>query len=431
VNTPDHSPALDPGPIPDVVVDVATRVANKGGRALLVGGCVRDRLLGRIVKDWDIEVYGIAARPLERVLRAVGRVNNVGRSFGVLKVATADGELDVSIPRRDSNAGPGHRGIHAESDPTMSIREAARRRDLTVNAILLDPLTQQIVDPFHGRADLDAGLLRAVDPDTFLEDPLRALRVVQFAARLEMQVAPELLALCRDAPLAELPAERIAGEWQKLLLRGRRPSLGLAVAREANILQRVFPEVDDAPQSDQALDSLAAGPRDALTPEGAQWAVMLAAWLHGATPAAVEATLDRLWLHKWKGFPLRDQVQGMRASWTAPITTDADLRRLATTCQLGLLLVARGAFDEPVSAALARAGELGVLEQAPDPVLKGRHLLARGVRPGPNLGVVLRAVYDAQLAGDVTEIDGATALAFRIIAETDAAASESDGDIRG
>ena len=131
----------------------------------------------------------------------MGPVNAVGKSFGVFKLNDRSvGEVDVSIPRRDSNAGPGHRGISVEGNPDMTVTEAARRRDLTVNAILYDLQADALVDPFNGQRDLDLRTLRAVDADTFLDDPLRALRVVQFAARLEFEVAPSLLALCERSP---------------------------------------------------------------------------------------------------------------------------------------------------------------------------------------------------------------------------------------
>ncbi|MDX1579118.1 MAG: hypothetical protein R3266_11560, partial [Gemmatimonadota bacterium] len=164
-------------------------MAAAGGRAWLVGGCVRDALLGEAVTDFDVEVYRIPEDDLEVLLSALGPVNAVGKSFGVFKLG-ADEDIDVSLPRRDSNAGPGHRGIHVEGDPWMTPREAARRRDLTVNAILMDPRTGELLDPWNGRADLDACLLRPVDRHTFLEDPLRALRAVQFAARLIFDPAP-------------------------------------------------------------------------------------------------------------------------------------------------------------------------------------------------------------------------------------------------
>src|SRR5687768_6924088 len=156
-----------PMEIPSQVLEIARAVRAEGGRALLVGGCVRDKLMGQRPKDWDLEVYGIQPERLRELLDQFGSVNVVGEAFTVYKLG---GDLDVSVPRRERKTGRGHRGFFIEGDPSMSLEEAARRRDFTVNAILQDPLTQEILDPFNGRDDLRSKLLRAVSPDTFAED---------------------------------------------------------------------------------------------------------------------------------------------------------------------------------------------------------------------------------------------------------------------
>jgi tRNA nucleotidyltransferase (CCA-adding enzyme) len=368
------------------------------------------------VADWDVEVFGIAQEDLVRLLRKIGAVSEVGRSFGVYKWrprAAPESLVDVSIPRRDSKTGPGHRGIAVMGDPLMTIEEAARRRDLTINALMWDVTERTLVDPFRGRADLEAGVLRAVDEQTFLEDPLRALRVVQFAARFEMQADPSLVALCRRADLDELPAERVQGEWGKLLLKGRRPSIGLAFARDARILERVFPEAATL-ETDQVLDALATGPRAeiAATSEGRAWTLMLAGWLHPATPAAVTATLDRLWLHTFGGYAVREQLVSLVRSWRDPLSTDADLRRLSTRAEVWLVLLLRAAVERvDHSPTVRRATELGVLTEPPAPLLLGRHLQKLGIPPGPHMGRILSEVYARQLDGTVTDLDTALAAA--------------------
>ena len=180
---------------------IARAVRDAGGRALIVGGWVRDRLLGRDAKDVDLEVYGLSADRLKEVLASFGSVNTVGESFTVYKVA----DLDVSLPRRESKNGRGHRGFEVTGDPELSIEEAARRRDFTINAIAWDPLIEEYLDPFNGRADLEHRLLRAVDVRTFGEDSLRVLRAVQFAARFDtpsirrpsISAAPSRSTICR------------------------------------------------------------------------------------------------------------------------------------------------------------------------------------------------------------------------------------------
>jgi len=226
--------------IPSQVLEIACAVRDEGGRALLVGGCVRDELMGQRPKDWDLEVYGIPPARLRELLDRFGSVNVVGEAFTVYKLGA---DLDVSVPRRERKTGRGHRGFFIEGDPSMAIEEAARRRDFTVNAILQDPLTQEILDPFNGRADIDSGVLRAVSLDTFAEDSLRVLRAAQFAARFEFRIEPQTAELCRSIELTDLPAERLWGEMEKLLLRARHPSIGLGWLHALGVLDQLFLEL--------------------------------------------------------------------------------------------------------------------------------------------------------------------------------------------
>src|SRR5512140_2417021 len=167
--------------------EIALAVGAAGGRALIVGGWVRDRCLGLAAKDIDLEVYAVPAAGLRTLLERFGRVETIGESFTVYKL----GAIDVSLPRRESKVGRGHRGFLVEGDPSMSVDEAARRRDFTINAISFDPLTGDYLDPCGGRADLDARRLRLVDAAAFGDDSLRVLRAMQLVARFELTVTPE------------------------------------------------------------------------------------------------------------------------------------------------------------------------------------------------------------------------------------------------
>jgi len=218
--------------------EIAVAVRDAGGRALVVGGWVRDRLMGHASPDVDIEVFGIPGDRLRSLLEMFGRVEAVGESFQVYKL----GEIDVSLPRRDSKAGRGHKGFVVVGDPDMSIEEAARRRDFTINSISWDPLTDTYYDPFHGRDDLARRCLRIVDPTTFPDDSLRVLRAIQFAARFDLQIDDETRALCRTIRLDDLPAERIWGEIEKLLY-APRPSIGLAIAMDFGVIAALFPDL--------------------------------------------------------------------------------------------------------------------------------------------------------------------------------------------
>lgn len=241
--------ALDPR---EAVRRLAREVAEiPGGRALIVGGFVRDRLAGRETLDVDVEVHGIAADALEPLLERLfpARLNVVGRSFGVFKVHLAHGvDLDVAIPRRDSKAGAGHRGFVVEGDPHLGLKEAARRRDFTVNAVALDPITGEILDPWGGVADLRARVLRVVDPAQFGDDPLRVWRGVQLAARFDLVPEPGTLELLRTmvarGDLRELGRERVTEELRKLLVEAAAPSKGLELARAIGAIADRFPELE-------------------------------------------------------------------------------------------------------------------------------------------------------------------------------------------
>ena len=226
--------------MPDEVKLVAELVKKAGGRALLVGGCVRDELLGLSPKDFDIECFGISGDDLQRVLRERFELDLVGISFGVIKLHHFD--IDVAMPRRETKLGLGHRAFGMEYDPTLTIEEASARRDFTVNAIYRDPLTGEILDPWHGREDLERKILRHVSPH-FVEDPLRVLRGMQFVARFGLEPAPETIEICRGMTPEGLAPERLFEEWAKLLTKGVAISKGLEFLRAVGWV-KYYPELE-------------------------------------------------------------------------------------------------------------------------------------------------------------------------------------------
>lgn len=406
-------------PIPRHVRRLAEAIAEAGGRAYVVGGSVRDHLLDKPVKDLDIEVHGLDLDALERALRRLGRVDAVGRSFGVFKLSLRGEELDISVPRRDSKVGPGHTGIAVEGDPFMGLEEAVRRRDLTVNALMVDILTGELHDLVGGLDDLRAERLRAVDTETFLEDPLRALRVVQFAARFDFEPDDDLHALCVRASVDELPAERLLGEWVKLLLRGERPSRGLAFARSTRLTARLFPERVDDPELDAALDRFAAAPPQ---DPPRRLATGMLVWLARTPVAGAEDTLLRLGLHRFGGFHVQRRVLEALPELATTPTDDPGLRHLSTRCELELLLDAQAALrpgDARIPTARQRAAELGILNDKPAPLVQGRDLITLGVRPGPSMGRTLKALYTRQLDGELTTREEGLDAARRLLEAAD------------
>ena len=471
----------------DRPVRIAEAVRDAGGRALVVGGWVRDRLMERastlrpgsgpapsIVegstpstvegsKDVDLEVFGLAPDRLRPILESFDRVETVGESFQVYKV----GDIDVSLPRRESKKGRGHRGFDVTGDPDMPIEEAARRRDFTINAIAWDPLTGEYLDPYGGRSDLEHKLLRVVDPDRFADDSLRVLRAVQFAARFEFALDDATRALCREIPLDDLPPERVWGEIEKLLL-ARRPSIGLALAMDLGVVAKLFPELlalagcpqepEWHPEGDvwvhtlQVIDRARERVDDLPRPE--QIAVMLGVLCHDfgkpATTATIDgrirsldheeqgvaptlAFLDRLNVNSLDGYDVRRQVAGLVAQHLKPGSWykvrheigDGAFRRLSQKVDLELLArVAKadclgrepGRFDcSAMDWFLERARALGVEHRPPAPILLGRHVLALGLTPGPRVGEILKAVYEMQLDGTISTIDEAIAAAQRLL----------------
>jgi tRNA nucleotidyltransferase (CCA-adding enzyme) len=414
-----------------------------------------------------MEIFGISSETLPELLRAFGRVEAVGQSFPVFKVINQHADvIDVAIPRRESKQGRGHKGFAVHGDPFMSVEEAARRRDFTINAISWDPLTNEYVDPVEGRADLDRGLLRAVDAGTFADDSLRALRAVQFAARFDFRLDDETAALCRSIRLDDLPAERIWGEIEKLLLQADRPSIGFTLARDLGLLEQVLPEMipligceqepEWHPEGDVWIHTLMVVDRarrlndDLGRPQ--LITVMLGAVCHDlgkpATTAFVDgrirsldheqagvaptlSLLDRLNVHTIDGFDVRQQVVGLVAHHLkpgmlhkAPNVGDGAFRRLAQKVDLELLarlaradcLGRTGSFDcSAMDWFLARARSLGVEHRAPAPFLLGRHLLALGLPPGPRVGDVLKQVYEKQLDGEIVTVEEGVEEAKRII----------------
>ena len=227
-------------------------------RAYVVGGFVRDMVMGIASKDMDIEVYGVSPEVLQDLLAGMfPRLDVVGVSFGVLKVFLEDGgEIDISLPRREQKQGRGHKGFYIDADPALGVAEATRRRDFTMNAILYDPLTREYVDPFSGVRDIADGVLRVVDAATFVEDPLRVLRAVQFVGRFGLRldgVSRELLIDMVDrGELAELSAERVTTELEKLFLLSPKPSQGFICALELGVVEKLWPELYatiDTPQN--------------------------------------------------------------------------------------------------------------------------------------------------------------------------------------
>ena len=415
----------------------------------LVGGCIRDLVLGRQPHDLDIEISGLPPGRLHTLLTEHFSVQFVGKTFGVFKLQGLP--IDISIPSRLLTDNEPATGQLRQSDPDMDIDEALARRDFTVNAMAWDPDTLEFRDPFNGRADLDAHILRHIS-DCFTEDPLRVLRGMQLSARFGLTAAPETVALCKTVTQDGQPSERLWEEWKKLLLQGVKPSLGLQFLSDCGWL-RFYPEL-------AALQGCAQDP--IWHPEGDVWIHTLHCldWFalectgnqqddlitglgilcHDfGKPATTTTDYGRITSrgHDQEGeAPTRRFLERLtnqedlineviplvlchlrpRALFDAN-ASDSAVRRLAKQVKRidRLVRVARAdhagrppkPFDGFPAGAwlLERARRLEVEDQAPTPLVTGRHLLELGMLPGPRLGEILDDCYEAQLDGLFTTFD--------------------------
>ncbi len=246
------------------MISIAERIADKvrsaGGRTFYVGGFVRDKLLGIENKDVDIEVHGIEPEALYRILETVGEPLTFGKSFGVFALKGED--IDIAMPRRERTVGAGHRDFEIDVDPFIGTEGAARRRDFTINSLMQDVLTGELIDHFGGREDIANGVIRHIDPERFREDPLRVLRGAQFAARFAFTIAPSTIDLCRSIDLSTLSKERVEEELRKALLKADKPSIFFESLRDMDQLHTWFPELE-------ALIGLEQDP--VFHPEGDVW----------------------------------------------------------------------------------------------------------------------------------------------------------------
>lgn len=414
-------------------------IKEAGGSALIVGGFVRDTLLGLTPKDKDVEVYGLTPDCLLSILTAFGEVDSVGKSFGILKLSYQGEILDFSLPRRENKSGAGHKAFDVSVDPFMSVKEAASRRDLTINSLAMTP-NGDIIDYFGGVRDLQNKVLRHTSP-AFSEDSLRVLRVMQFASRFGFSVAPETLSLCSLLSPADLPAERIAEEFRKWSL-GIKPSLGLDFLNDCGWIKH-WPVLDDLNSTEQdsifhpegnvlthtkcVCDEAALiAKREGLSKEDTFLLVMSALLHDVGKPATTFIKNNRI------VSPGHDVVgEGLSRTFCKQLKfsqSNTDIisslvrthmyhcggisprkaRRLVHKFKipyslLWLLIEADHSGRPPLPKGLPiRAIELKKLvelelNRAKGPLVLGRHLIERGYEAGPSLGLKLKELYHLQV----------------------------------
>lgn len=463
--------------LPRPLAAALDRLRAAGATCRVVGGSVRDACLGYPPKDFDVEVYGLTLERIAAELGAIGKTDLVGRSYCVVKLWLDGQEFDFSVPRRETKSGSGHRGFDVTADHAMSEREAIQRRDFTINALLYAPESDSIIDHCGGLDDLKAKLLRHLGP-AFAEDPLRPLRAMQFAGRFNLTLDPETAAVCQAMRPAfrELPSERIWIEWRKWASQSIRPSSGLNALRqsgwlsgftELNALTGIPQDPEWHPEGDVwvhtlcCVDALADNPSWQALPADTRAVLMLAVLCHDlgkATRTRFAEKGGRLrWIspgHDQAGIELsesllrrcgapqlyREKVKALVGghhflnTFSTDGPSESSMRRLArklapaTLAELHLVMVSdhRGRpprVSEAQEARLARFTEMATalsLEQAaPQPILKGRHLISKGWEPGPRFKRFLDEAFEAQLDGTFADESGALAWMERRLGEHD------------
>jgi len=459
--------------VPEILKNISKVISKRNGTAVIVGGSVRDHFLKLPAKDYDIEVYGLPSMEnLETILLEFGSVNLVGKSFGVLKFVYDNEEYDFSFPRLESKVSKGHRGFDVQVDGNMDFKTAARRRDFTVNAMGYDIERKCFLDPFNGQGDINDQVLRHIDDNSFVEDPLRVYRAVQFCARFSFDLAEETEVLCKqmvgEGMLEELPKERVYTEWKKLLLKAKKPSLGFELMRELGVL-KYFPE----------LQAIIAVPQDPKWhPEGDVWThtlmtvdamvsicrsgcphpddqndekqklkLLFAILCHDLGKASTTAFdkdkgCIRAIGHEQAGlaptrslmskltneedfierlFPLVEHhlkpsqfyAQGAKAPAIKRLATKVNIEELVLVAKADFLgrttEEARSGKYEAGEWLLEKAGELHVRKKALDNLLQGRDLIGLGLKPSPLFRKILDDVYDLQLEGKFPDKEEALA----------------------
>lgn len=420
--------------LPKRLLKIADDIVAAGGRAYLVGGWVRDALLGKNCRDYDIEVYDLEQDQLLPILSKYGKTNLVGKAFGVIHLSMKGESLDFSFPRTESKVGYGHKGFVVKTDAKLSFKEAALRRDFTINAMGMELPDLKLCDPYNGIGDLKARCLRHVGP-AFAEDSLRILRGVQFASRFVLSLAPETVELCRTLSLDDLSIERLFEEFKKWLLKPGKPSLGLKAFLDIK-LDEYFPEVVPFVGSDndegwnilgQLLDAMV-DCRKGLTDEEASELAFASLLSGNAFPGSsgvedVKSVANKFLTRITNEIHLVRKVPEILKCYSEldyeSVPDAPALRRLAVRLD-GLKLLCLFVKSTPTSLFKSKtfaedlwkvAEELDLLNAAPQPFLTGKTLIDLGVKPGKQMGEIIKKSFELQLDGLLTDSESATAWA--------------------
>ena len=396
---------------------IMQHIGKGGGKPYLVGGFVRDHLQGMKPKDKDVEIYNYPAKQLINTLSQYGKVNPVGSSFGVIKLTTPDGEdYDFSLPRRENKQGQGHKGFQVEVDPNMTTKEGSARRDFTINSMMLNPLTGEIIDHHNGLKDLKDKKLRATS-EAFSEDPLRVLRGIQFGARFGMDMDANTAEMSRKL-MNEYPTlskDRIMTEWQKLAEKGIKPSKGLKILQDTG-WSKHYPELNLTPQKMQTMDNMANTLQGGnYSPEDKN-ALFFSALTEDMTSNKAGSFLEKIGAPQsitkrvmaLKNGLQSSHVDGKEASNVRHLSHD--VRPESIENLMSVLKARNGDRLHPTHEShLNLARKMGLHNKPPEPLVNGKLLFQLGFQAGPDMGKAIKKAYDAQLDGKINNTQEAIA----------------------
>lgn len=385
---------------------VLDSLRQAGLNPYVVGGSVRDSLLGKVSKDVDIEVYGGDTKAVEKALRKVGKVDAVGQAFGVLKISIGKEDFDVSLPRRDSKTDAGgHKGFEVTVDHNLTLNEATSRRDFTVNALMYDDKLEAIIDEHGGLKDMRAGVLRHVS-DAFAEDPLRVLRGIQMSSRFGMTLHPDTVKLSQDLSpeFSSLAKERVQMEFQKMFEKGNSHHRAIQVL-ESTGWSKHFPGLDEADKGSlsrslQTTSNLIADGR--IPAEKRGWMSLAVIASHIPDEDKARNTLsymsvgddfkNRALMLSRVEAPVKQGAAKLRAfAWDMP--RNLTIRDWATLRQ-----AVKGVEDKKAKQLLAKAEKWGIADGAELPWVNGNDLIAvtKVTKPGKWMRTTVNAVRAAQ-----------------------------------
>ena len=394
---------------------IFNKLKNYSTKIIIIGGYVRDRLLNIESKDIDIEVYGISSfDTLENILQEFGSVNNVGKSFGICKLSFENYDLDFSLPRSDNKTGIGYTGFDIKINSNLDFKTASSRRDFTINAIGYDVEEKKLLDPFKGADDLKNKVLRAVDNKTFIEDPLRVLRAVQFYARFNLSIDDNLNNLCfkmvKEDKLSELPKERIFEEIKKLLLKSQKPSLGFEFLKSLDAL-KYFSHLSKLNNLEwnQIMTSLDKTTKLLTNNQKTNLVIMLAVLSYKFNESEIKEFIFNL--SSQKELPLRvvPLVKNLKTLENINITMPDDyfLYKLATKVSIKEVLILCEAFFGFGNDLKIRAKELNIYTKKMQAILQGKDLLKLKLTPSSEFSYILDRAYDAQMHSEFSSYDEA------------------------